>query len=51
MPAPPAILRTHPVDAERIDAIATQARNNGWALDGELTSMSLPARAVTDPAR
>jgi predicted Zn-dependent protease len=51
MPAPPAILRTHPVDAERIEAIATQARNNGWALDGESTSMSLPPRAATDPAR
>jgi predicted Zn-dependent protease len=31
---PPAFLRTHPIDQERIDAIAAAAQAHGWALDG-----------------
>jgi predicted Zn-dependent protease len=41
--APPAILRTHPLDADRIEAIAVQARDNGWLLTGEPTPLSLPS--------
>jgi beta-barrel assembly-enhancing protease len=39
---PPAFLRTHPIDAERIEAIATQAREQGWRLDGERVPLALP---------
>lgn len=49
MPAPPAILRTHPIDAERIESIASQARDNGWALEGETTALNLPTRAASTP--
>lgn len=33
---PPVFLRTHPLDQDRIDAIAAAARANDWALEGDL---------------
>lgn len=44
LPAPPAILRTHPLDADRIESIASLARDNNWALEGEATPMKVPAK-------
>ena len=36
---PPAFLRTHPLDQERIDGIATAARANSWPATGDLVAM------------
>jgi predicted Zn-dependent protease len=46
---PPAFLRTHPVDADRVEAIATQARERGWSLNGEQVPLRLPG--VAPPAQ
>lgn len=39
---PPAFFNSHPLDQERLDAIAATARANGWPVDGEITP--LPAQ-------
>ncbi len=41
---PPAILRTHPLDAQRVEALRKLARRNGWPLSGDLQPLPDPVR-------
>ena len=43
----PAVLRTHPLDQDRIDAIARAAGANGWALQGPTQPLPEDIRRLT----
>lgn len=45
---PPALLRTHPLDEERIDAVRQLAVRNGWAAAGELRPLPEDIKGLVD---
>jgi len=47
----PAVLRTHPLDQDRIDAIARIAAANGWPMQGPTQPLPEEIRRLTEKSK